>query len=106
MVPKTYFHHNSSTENGSIVIAPEGKQEIGLVAQEMYEIVPEVVSKPENEQAELWVFPMRNWCRYLLEPIQEQQEMIDNQQKSIESLMDEVEKFRRINDFESLAINN
>jgi len=50
LTPKTYFHHNSTIENGSIVIAPEGKQDIGLVAQEVYEIIPEVVSKPENEQ--------------------------------------------------------
>ena len=94
MVPKTYFHHNSSTENGSIVIAPEGKQEIGLVAQEMYEIVPEVVSKPENEQAELWGLSYEKLVPVLIRAIQEQQEMIDNQQKSIEKLMDEVEKLK------------
>ena len=92
MVPKTYFHHNSTTENGRIIIAPEGMQDIGLVAQEMYEIVPEVVSKPENEQAELWGLAYDKLVPVLVKAIQEQQTMIEEQKALAEGQKSVIEK--------------
>jgi len=86
MVPKTYFHHNSTIENGSIVIAPEGMQDIGLVAQEVYEVIPEVVSKPENEQAELWGLAYDKLVPVLVKAIQEQQQMIEELKAEVEQL--------------------
>ena len=85
MVPKTYFYHNSTTKDGSINISPDGQQDIGLIAQEMYEIIPEVVSKPENEQVALWGLAYDKLVPVLVKAIQEQQEVIDKQQGMIEN---------------------
>ena len=92
MAPKTYFQHNSTTKNGNIVIAPEGKQDIGLVAQEIYNLVPEVVSKPENEQAELWGIAYDKLVPVLIKAIQEQQEMIEGLKGEIEQMKKTMDK--------------
>jgi len=92
MAPKTYFQHNSTTKNGNIVIAPEGKQDIGLVAQEVYEIIPEVVSKPENEQAALWGIAYDKLVPVLIKAIQEQQEMIEGLKGEIEQMKKTMDK--------------
>ena len=99
LTPKTYFHHNSTIENGSIVIAPEGKQDIGLVAQEVYEIIPEVVSKPENEQDGLWGLAYDKLVPVLVKAIQEQQsqiEMLKKKNEEINTLKAEIEQLKQL----------
>jgi len=86
LVPKTYLHHNSTIENGSIVIASWGKQDIGLVAQEVYDIIPEVVSKPSNEQAALWGLAYDKLVPVLVKAIQEQQDVIEGLKQKTEEL--------------------
>jgi len=43
MVPKKYFHHIMNIGNEGVEIEDIGKSDIGLIAQEVYEIIPEAV---------------------------------------------------------------
>lgn len=54
MVPKTYFHHSGNIENGILNITDNGEHTLGFIAQELYEILPEAVQKPEDENESLW----------------------------------------------------
>jgi hypothetical protein len=48
-----------------------GVKTIGLIAQELYEIIPEAVSKPENEATELWGIDYDKLIPVLIKAIQE-----------------------------------
>lgn len=54
MIPKTYFHHNGDIEDGILNITDSGEQTLGFIAQELYEVLPEAVQKPEDENQSLW----------------------------------------------------
>ena len=59
LTPKRYEKHNShfvKNENGSwtLVIEPQFENTIGFVAQEVYNIMPEVINKPIDDSKELW----------------------------------------------------
>lgn len=54
MLPKTYFHHNGDIEDGVLNLTDSGEQTLGFIAQELHEILPEAVQKPEDENIALW----------------------------------------------------
>ena len=83
--PIKYFHHNSITENGRIIISDEGTCNIGFIAQDLFKIIPEIVSRPENENIGLWSLSYEKLTPILVKAIQEQQEIIDNQKKKNDS---------------------
>ena len=54
ITPKTYFHHDSKFENNKLVLSNTGEQTLGFIAQDLYEILPEAVRKPQDENTNLW----------------------------------------------------
>ncbi len=53
--PKSYLQYASEFKNGKLVLIPNSeKKEIGFIAQELYQIIPESTFKPENENNDLW----------------------------------------------------
>jgi hypothetical protein len=81
--PKSYFVHLAELdeEDGSFNILDEGENDIGLIAQEVYDILPEVVFKPEDESKALWGINYGSIVPVLVKAIQEQQEMIEELNK-------------------------
>ena len=75
--PKSYDHHNSEyQENGEVIHkGRETTKDIGLIAQEAYEIIPEAVSKPISDE-ELWTMDYTRLIPVLINAIQEQQDLI------------------------------
>ncbi|MDE1207679.1 tail fiber domain-containing protein [Tenacibaculum larymnensis] len=71
LTPLTYFHHDSEIQNGSIARKTTGKQDIGLIAQEVYKILPEIVNKPKNEAIQLWGMNYEKLTPVLIKAIQE-----------------------------------
>lgn len=78
--PKRYdyaeWEFDPATEE--IIIHPEKtRNEIGLVAQEVQQVIPEAVGIPENENRELWTLSYDTVIPVLVKAIQEQQTQIE-----------------------------
>ncbi len=76
--PKSYDHHDSEYfEDGRVILkGNRTTKDIGLLAQEAYEIIPEAVSRPSTE-GDLWSMDYTRLVPVLIKSIQEQQEMIN-----------------------------
>jgi hypothetical protein len=72
---------------GNLVFSEsEKKQDFGFIAQELYEIFPELVKKPKDENKELWAVSYDKMVVVLTKAIQEQQAIIASQKNEIEQL--------------------
>jgi len=87
--PSTYEKHSSGFDaGGNLVIhaADEAVSDFGFIAQEVYEVFPELVSKPKNESKELWAVDYARLSVMLTKAIQEQQQVIESQEERIQKL--------------------
>jgi hypothetical protein len=85
--PLRYFHHNSTiNEDGTIEILEEGEVSIGLVAEDVDNIIPEVVSVPEDLTKDLCSLDYSKLNTVLVKAIQEQQGMIAELQAKVAAL--------------------
>lgn len=84
--PKSYFHNSSIFSDGKLVLTGESQRTIGLIAQEVYEILPEAAYKPENENVELWRVNYDKIIPVLINAIKRQQEIIESQKNEIDKL--------------------
>jgi hypothetical protein len=84
--PLTYSQHNSLKGNEGLKIENAENREIGLIAQEVFKIIPEVVSKPKDEQNDLWSMSYEKLVPVLIKGMQEQQSIINKQQKELDDL--------------------
>jgi len=75
--PQSYYHHSTESKANTIDIKQEGSMEIGLIAQEVYELIPEAVNRPANEETDLWSLSYDKLIPVLVKAIQEQQQQID-----------------------------
>jgi hypothetical protein len=78
--PYSYRHHSSQWVKGHLEVLEESSPSLGFRAQEVYEVLPEAVHKPENEGSELWGMNYDLLIPLLTKAIQEQQEMIEQLQ--------------------------
>jgi hypothetical protein len=91
--PKSYLHHASEYVNGELVLR-DGAQSLGLIAQELYDVIPEAVSKPVDDSKDLWSVDYDRLIPVLIKAIQEQQALITAQQTSIDALKASVEELK------------
>jgi hypothetical protein len=87
--PKAYDHYSSEFSENRLVLNHDHIHTIGLIAQEVYEIIPEAVQKPEDDSLELWGLDYEKLIPVLICAIQEQQKEIDllkEQNQRIEEL--------------------
>ncbi len=82
--PVSYFHHQSENDGNKLIVLKEGAQDIGLIAQEVYQVIPEAVNQPENENTDLWTMSYEKLIPALIKAIQEQQEIIKKQEELIQ----------------------
>ncbi len=92
--PLHYFHHNSRNDGNSIEISKDGGYTYGFLAQELYEVLPEIVHKPVDENKDLWSVDYDKLIPILTKAIQEQQEVIDNQADELETVKSEMEQMK------------
>lgn len=75
---------HSLNESGNLIFSDVANAtNIGFSAQELYEIFPEVVHKPQNESKELWGIDYAKLTVILLKAIQEQQQRLNELEKKI-----------------------
>jgi hypothetical protein len=84
--PMAYIHNNSIYGQGGIEMETNGQPDIGLIAQEVYTIIPEAVVKPTDEETDLWSMSYDKLVPVLIKAMQEQQGIIECQQKQIDEL--------------------
>jgi hypothetical protein len=92
LMPAEYFHHGTLYDNDQIVIQKEGKNDIGLIAQDVYSIIPEAVNKPEDDSKDLWSISYDKLIPVLINAVKEQQLQIEAQQQQIDELKAMAEK--------------
>ena len=93
--PKSYDHHSSIEDSTGIHISDDYKKAIGLIAQELYLIIPEVVNKPLDDSKELWAVSYSKLVPVLIKAVQEQNETIETQRTEIEQLRYEIELIKK-----------
>ncbi len=87
--PVSYYHHNSEFKDGSLQLSKEGSNTFGLLAQEAYEIIPEMVNKPADEEGDLWSVDYSKLGSVLVKALQEQQAQIEMLEREVEKLKDQ-----------------
>ncbi len=97
--PVIYNHHTSEFRDDTLIVHPEEySREIGFIAQEVYDIFPELVYCPKNEKTDLWSMSYSRLVAVLTMALQEQQTIIEEQRQSIFQLKQEYESRFRILD--------
>ena len=76
LTPKRYIQHSSDFVNGELVLG-DGAENIGLIAQEVYGIIPEAVSKPDDESTGLWGMSYNTFIPVIIKSIQELSAKVD-----------------------------
>jgi hypothetical protein len=85
MQVKSYDHYSSEFKNGALVLS-SSKPTFGLIAQELYKIIPEMVNKPTDESKDLWSIDYDKFGPLLVKTVQEQQAQIEDLKQQIATL--------------------
>ncbi len=73
--PKRYVQHDSEFIDGELVL-DKGNETIGLIAQEVFGVIPEAVGKPNNEDESLWNMQYTKLIPVIIKGIQELASMV------------------------------
>jgi hypothetical protein len=84
--PKLYFKHESHFQDGSLVLEAAGREEAGFFAQEVAEILPTAVQRPEDELKALWGMNYEQVLPYAVKAVQELAAANGAQQARLEAL--------------------
>jgi hypothetical protein len=57
-----------------------------LIAQEVFQVIPEAVNVPMDESVELWSMDYEKLIPVLIRAVQEQQEVIENLKQKVNEL--------------------
>jgi hypothetical protein len=88
--PKEYEQHSSKTIDNKLSILKEHSKSIGLIAQELHQVIPEAAFPPENEEKDLWAVDYTKLVPVLIKAMQEQQTQIETQQQQINQLINKI----------------
>ncbi|MDD3949249.1 MAG: tail fiber domain-containing protein, partial [Anaerolineaceae bacterium] len=69
--PKSFEQHSSRFENGRLILEEASEQTIGLIAQEVYGVIPEAVNPAEDENSSLWGINYDKLTPVIIKAIQE-----------------------------------
>ncbi|MFK7795819.1 MAG: tail fiber domain-containing protein [Aureispira sp.] len=89
--PMRYFQANSTHDKvGALQILGEGETQIGFIAQELEQVVPEAVIRPTEEANDLWGVDYTRLVPVLTKAIQEQQASIQRLEEKCAALETEL----------------
>ena len=98
-------HTDSETRDNELHILETGTLEIGFAAQEVYHVIPELVSVPEDDSTELWGLSYNKLTPVLVKAIQEQQGIIENLKNQHEAQQNDIEALKQMIDRLQLQIS-
>ncbi len=88
------FHDSKGFDYVPEKISKESVHSIGFIAQDVYEIIPEIVYKPDDTEKELWGMQYEKLTPILVKGIQEQQSEIENLNNTINQLKTDNENLK------------
>ena len=90
--PVAYNKHQvKGFENGKPVLGTS-TPEIGLLAQDLYKVIPEIVHKPKDDSKELWAVDYSKLTPVLVKAIQEQEQEINELKSLVKQLQEQNKK--------------
>ncbi len=93
--PLEYQHHNSGHDTeGNIQISEVATKDMGFIAQEVHQLIPEIVHQPTDEQKDLWSMDYTRLVPVLTKAIQEQQSKLEQLEKRKQALINEIEQLK------------
>ncbi len=95
LTPVRYEQHASVFRGGRLELEKQSRETIGLVAQDVYRVVPEAVERPADENASLWCMDYQKLIPVMIKGMQEQQQLIKEMQEKIERLEKELKKLKK-----------
>lgn len=94
--PVSYVHYSQASEENVLRIDHQsGTPTIGLIAQEVWEILPETVYKPENKDKELWSIDYSRIIPVIVKGIQELKQENDLLKMQNKQLIRQLENFEK-----------
>ncbi|WP_235297819.1 tail fiber domain-containing protein [Portibacter marinus] len=87
--PVQYHHHSSKFEDKRLIVQEDYAEDIGFLAQEVYDIIPEIVGKPTHDNDGLWSLNYEKLTPVLVKAIQEQQEEIEDLKDTVRLLVEQ-----------------
>ena len=86
--PKTFILYDGNfDEEGNVLLEGDGKKQIGFIAQEMKEIVPEMISNPNQDLTEgFYALDDGKLTSVLVKAVQELSSQVEDLKKEIEEL--------------------
>ncbi|NPA43504.1 MAG: hypothetical protein GXO27_05715 [Chlorobi bacterium] len=91
--PVQYRLHSVDYHSEGFKISSSSVSSIGLIAQEVYPYIPEVVSKPSDEHRELWAIDYAKLVPVLIRAIQQQQSQIEELKRENRLLNEKLNRF-------------
>jgi len=88
------FHDPKGFDYVPEKISKESVHSVGFIAQDVYEIIPEIVYKPDDTEKELWGMQYEKLTPILVKGIQEQQTEIENLNNTINQLKTDNENLK------------
>ena len=94
--PVSYVHYSQASEDNALAVDHQsGTPTIGLIAQEVWEILPETVHKPECEDEELWSIDYLKIIPVMVKGLQElsnENNFLRKQNEELLKRLDNIEK--------------
>lgn len=90
--PLSYLQHEANFDSSVLEVNSEAESTIGFFAQEVHEIIPEAVVKPEDEDEQLWGMEYEKLIPVLVKAIQEQQSEIEALKVNVEKLTHDLQE--------------
>ena len=84
--PLKYVQYNSDFDENGLRILGEGGESIGLIAQEVVDIIPHAVHVPANVNRELYAIDYNRLVPVLIKAIKEMNQKIDNLKEELDQL--------------------
>jgi FtsZ-binding cell division protein ZapB len=94
MKPLTYQKHIADSIVDGRIFLGKSMQEIGFIAQDLYNVIPEVVYKPTDESKDFWAIDYSKLTPILVKGIQEQQTEIEELNNTINQLKTDNENLK------------
>jgi len=80
--PMSYVKHSAHRdENKKLILEIDGKKEFGFIAQDLFNIMPEIVDKPEDENLSVWGINYNGLIPVLTKAIQELNTKLENEEE-------------------------